>query len=668
VHMPAFAKLENEARSRTDVAAMAHRAFALPFGVRWLMALLFCVYLNAYAAHPWRVVILPGADPTLPAASEQIQVLRTTLAAAAPDGVEFYTDSLDGLRFDSAALMPDFLALMRKKYQNTQIDLVIGLADFALEFTKKYHSEIWPGVPVLISSIEDRRLHGLPPEFAHVQMRLDIDGTLAMAEALQPQAQRLVLVGGVSPYDRDEVEWAAAVAAQRKSRKWSIELWRGLPLVELRQRLAALDRRSAVIYTGMFRDRDGRTYFPYQLVGPMSEVSGAPIYSWYSTYLGHGLTGGSMISFKNNGRLTAELAASILLGKTTAAGGVAAAGASQCAVDVGRMEKLGLRTESLPADCELTNVPPSIWRQYRGMVLLALTVLALQAITIAALLWQRRRRHAAEDEATLRRSELARAARFASAGELSASIAHEVGQPLSAILSNADAAGMVLEEPSPEISELHAILADVRRDALRANEVVQRLRSLLQKQPVAFGPLSIDDTLAETLALLGPEARRRGVTLESSLGATHAGLYGDRIQLQQVLLNLTINAMDAMHDTDLSARVLSVSTHQINHGIELLVADRGHGIPPGAKARLFESLYTTKPHGMGLGLSIVRTIVNAHNGHVTVEDREGGGSVFRVWIPESKMAEVARSSQFVAGSTVASDQLPPHSTVQGGHS
>ena len=334
-----FAEFENETNSRTDAAVMARRVYAARRRARWLIALLFCACLNAYAAHPWRVVILPGADPTLPAASEQIQALRITLAAAAPDGVEFYTDSLDGLRFDSAALMPDFLALMTKKYQNTQIDLVIGLADFALEFTKKYHAQIWPGVPVLISSIEERRLRGLPPDFAHVRMSLDIDGTLALAETLQPQAQHLVVVGGVSPFDRDEAEWAAAVAAQRTSRKWSIELWRGLPLMELRQRLAALDKRSAVIYTGMFRDRDGRTYFPYQLVGPMSEVSGAPIYSWYPTYLGHGLTGGSMISFRNNGRLTAELAASILLGKTAVAGSVTGAGASRCAVDVSRMEK-----------------------------------------------------------------------------------------------------------------------------------------------------------------------------------------------------------------------------------------------------------------------------------------------------------------------------------------
>jgi signal transduction histidine kinase len=586
------------------------------------------------------VVILPGADPAQPAAFEQIQTLRGTLAAAAPDGVEFYTDPLDGLRFNSAALMPDFLSLMRKKYQNRQVDIVVGLADFALEFTRLYHEEIWPGVPVLISSIEEERLKGMPANFAHVPMEIDVDGTLSLVERLQPNAHHLVVVGGVSDFDRDGIDHTVKIATQRTSRKWSVEVWRGFPLPELRRRLAALNKDSAVIYSNMYRDRDGRTYFPYEVVAPMAEVSGAPIYGWYPAFLARGLTAGSMISFIENGRLTGQLAASILLGKTAASGASTTAGSSRCFANVARMEKLGLDTDALPQNCELINTPPSIWRQYRGPVVLALAALSMQALTIAALLWQRRRRHLAEDEATLRRSELARAARFASAGELSASIAHEVGQPLGAILSNADAAGIMLEEPSLDLDELHAILADVRRDALRANEVVQRLRGLLQKQPVAFGGLAFDEMLADTLTLLGPEARRRNVTIETSLDGSAARLHGDRIQLQQVLLNLTINAMDAMQDTEPCARILSISTRKHGNGLELNVADRGHGIPASEKARLFESLYTTKPHGMGLGLTIVRTIVEAHHGRVTVTDREGCGSVFSVWLPVRGTSEL----------------------------
>lgn len=661
-----FPEIVYEDTGRKNTAQIVRPGKVLPRHMVCLFLVALLLSASHAYAHPWRVVILPGADPSLPAAFEQIQTLRSALSAAAPDGVDFYTDSLDGLRFDSAALMPDFLALMRRKYEHRQVDIVIGLADFALEFTRKYHAEIWPGVPVVISSIEDRRLVGLPPDFAHVPMRLDIDGTLAVAESLQPDAHRLVVVGGVSEFDRDGADRAAAVAAQRTTHKWRVEVWRGLSLPELRQRLATLDRHSAVLYAGMFRDREGRTYFPYEVVGPMAEVSGAPIYSWYPTYLPYGLTGGSVISFRKNGQITGELAASILLGKQAAPGAMTSMGASHCVANVARLEKLGLRTDSLPPDCELIDVPPSIWRQYRGAVVLALAVLAMQALTIAALLWQRRGRHIAEDEATLRRAELARAARFAAAGELSASIAHEVGQPLGAILSNADAASMMIDKPEPNLEELHAILADVRRDALRANEVVQRLRALLQKQSVAFGPVGIDDAVAETLALLGPESRRRNVTIEASLDAGGIQLQGDRIQLQQVLLNLAINALDAMQQTPPSARILSISTRKSGNGLEITVADRGHGIPAGEKTRLFESLYTTKPHGMGLGLSIVRTIVEAHRGRVTVADRDGGGSIFRVWLPERGTpahAENRRASSHDAAETNLTQQ---HPTIQGG--
>jgi signal transduction histidine kinase len=365
----------------------------------------------------------------------------------------------------------------------------------------------------------------------------------------------------------------------------------------------------------MYRDRDGRTYFPFEVVAPMVEVSGAPIYGWYSAYADYGLTAGSVLGFER----------------------------------------------------ELMNQTPSLWRKYQGAVLPVVAVLTLQALTIAALLWQRRRRRLAEDEAALRLEELARAARFASAGELSASIAHEVGQPLGAILSNADAASMMLENREPEIAELQLILADVRRDALRANQVVQRLRSLLQKQPVEFGPLDLNATINEALVLVEPEGRRRRITIESNLDAEGAQITGDRIQLQQVLLNLVVNGMDAMQDTEAPRRVLSISTRVAVGGFELRVADRGHGIPAHAKKKLFDSLYSTKPHGMGMGLSIVRTIVTSHGGRISVEARSGGGSVFSIWLPVAAEAFAQRTLRgFARGNAVhAAPEICR--TTQGGH-
>jgi signal transduction histidine kinase len=287
------------------------------------------------------------------------------------------------------------------------------------------------------------------------------------------------------------------------------------------------------------------------------------------------------------------------------------------------------------------------------MILIAIIVVLLQVLTVTAFLWQRRCRRLAEEEAARRLADLARAGRFALAGELSASIAHEVGQPLGAILSNAAAAGMMFDN-CPETGELHLILADIRRDALRANQVVQGLRTLLQKHLPTLAMLDLNATFHESLNLISLEARRRRVIIEPHLTAANARVLGDRVQLQQVLLNLAINAMDAMDDTPAPDRVISVSTRVVRHGYELVVTDRGHGIPADGGERLFDSLYTTKPYGMGLGLSIVRTIVEVHGGRVSAASREGGGSVFTVLLPSVEQQARARPDSEYRPSAIAS--------------
>src|SRR5215470_16539401 len=209
------------------------------------------------AAEPWRVVILSGVDLALPAAAQQDRAFRRTLEAAAPNGVEFYTDPVDSVRFQGAVeLMPEFLALLTKKYQRREVDLVVGVADFALDFAERYHAQLWPGKPVLILGMEEQRLRqrGMPPEFAYLSLHMDVDGTLAVAEALQPKAERLVVVGGNGAFEQMWAQRAAEAARQRTTRHWNAEVWIGLPLPELRDRLAALDLGTAVLYTFMYRD------------------------------------------------------------------------------------------------------------------------------------------------------------------------------------------------------------------------------------------------------------------------------------------------------------------------------------------------------------------------------------------------------------------------------
>ncbi|MDR5817973.1 ATP-binding protein [Caballeronia sp. LZ033] len=607
----------------------------VPNLVVWL-SLTVCALapIAAPGAEPARVVLLTGADPIQPAALVQIRAIRSVLEASSPRGAEVFLDAIDGFRFGAENIAPEFLALLQKKYRAQRIDLVIVLGKPAADFALANHARIWPGVPVLLSSVPQEWFTGrlLPTDFAYLPFRIDAAQTLAVAERLQPDAHRLIVVGGVTEVDTSMVDRVVKAAATRPH--WTdVAAWIGLPPSELQARLSALDRHTAVVYTTTYRDRLGHRYFPVQLVAPMAHASRAPIYAWYSTYVNAGITAGAMYDLEENGRLTGDAARAILHNGGNLSGLLFQPLPARCTADVSQIERYGLSTSALPPDCILVNAPRSMFREYRAAILSLSSVLVIQAITILALLAQRRSRRLAEADATARRGELARAARFATVGELSASIAHEVGQPLSAILSNAEAAELLVGAAHLDHNELQEILSDMKRDALRANEVVQRLRMLLQKQTVSFHTITLDEVIESTLSLIKPEATRRGIVLDVDLKAFGGEVLADEVQLQQVLLNLSLNGMDAMADTESAHRILSISTVLLPEGVEFTVTDRGSGFGHVLSDTLFEPFYTTKPHGMGLGLSIVRSIVEAHQGRVSAAPGGRGGSVFSIWLP-----------------------------------
>ena len=262
-----------------------------------------------------------------------------------------------------------------------------------------------------------------------------------------------------------------------------------------------------------------------------------------------------------------------------------------------------------------------------------------QAALIAALLVQHARRRHAELALQRHRGELFHAARLATMGELTASIAHEVNQPLGAILANVDAADMLLESGNVPREALREILADVRRDDLRASEVVRRLRALLAKHETAHERLDVNATTAEVLRLLAAEIRRRGVEVTTEFDPQLPDVRGDRVQLQQVVLNLVVNAMDAVADLTAGRRRVLVRTRSIAGGrVEVAVSDRGPGIAAEQIEKLFDSFFTTKPRGMGLGLSIARTIVEAHGGRIWAESDGRSGATLRFTLPGAQPA------------------------------
>ena len=217
-------------------------------------------------------------------------------------------------------------------------------------------------------------------------------------------------------------------------------------------------------------------------------------------------------------------------------------------------------------------------------------------------------------------------------GVLSGSLAHELNQPLGIILSNAQAAQRMLAQEHPDLGELRDILNDIISEDRRAGDVIKRLRALLQRGETQSQRLEINECLNEVLCLVRGDLIGREVAIECALTDPLPPVIMDRVQLQQVILNLIVNACDAMESLPPDQRRLTVRTELCHQQVQLAVQDRGCGLPPDAEP-LFQPFHTTKPHGLGLGLAICRAIVTAHRGRIWGEPGPGGGAIFRVALP-----------------------------------
>ena len=219
-------------------------------------------------------------------------------------------------------------------------------------------------------------------------------------------------------------------------------------------------------------------------------------------------------------------------------------------------------------------------------------------------------------------------------GQLASALAHEINQPLSAILSNAEAAERFLQRDRRNIVEVRAILADIRNADKRAAAVIERMRGLLRRHTVDTQRLDVSGLVGEVAALVRVDAATRQVKVEVDVPADLPEVRGDRVHLQQVLLNLILNGMDALDGARPADRRVSMTARcDGDESVEVVVGDGGPGIPAEMLGQIFDPFYTTKPHGMGMGLAISRTIVEAHGGKLWAENQAGSGAAFRFTLP-----------------------------------
>ena len=598
-----------------------------------VVALLTPIRATAQEARPRSVLVLDQADMRGPFYYQVFSGFRSVVNADSQSRVTLYTESLDLSRFRGKSYEASLRRHFKDKYQDTAIGAVVAIGSATLKLVLSWRSELWPTVPVVFAMVDEidfERLQ-LPDDVTGTIVKLPLADSIKAAHAMVPGLQTVAFVGdawdGLVIYRNWKEEIPVAAGGLNV-----INLV-GQTMAEVRKRVAALPDRSAIIYSAMFSDGEGTYYPPAAAVSLIAEKANRPIVVASETFLEPGGTGGFVLLPDRIGEDAARLALRILNGEAPSRITPAVGDAVKPIFNWQQMRRWGVSESNLPPGSEIRLREPSLWEKYRWQTISVAAVLLIQTALISVLLHERQKRNNAELESRHRMTELAHANRHVTAGELSSSIAHELNQPLGTILTNTETAELILSSPSPDLSELKEILADIRRDDVRASEVIRRIRSFLLRAPFEIKNIDINDTMREVFDFLSVQASARNVAMYLNPSPSPLWVKGDPVQLQQVILNLIVNSMDAMATMPYGRTVIGRTEMNGASSAVISISDSGPGISPEKLNEVFDPFFTTKRQGMGIGLSISRTIVQAHKGRIWAENQTGGGAVFHLSLP-----------------------------------
>jgi signal transduction histidine kinase len=608
---------------RTD-----RRRFSLPL---ILVTILGTLSINpASAEDARRVLIVNPYDSALPAANLLEAGIRRELQSQLHN-LEIYTESLDIERFPKPQYATQLAAFLRDKYARRHIDLVIALAPEGLDFLMQRREFLFPQSQLMFTRLTEDELSvwHVPPAISGVVSRFDPAPTVDLALHLEPEATRLIILVGTSDAERHEV----AVTPDRLkafAHRLKIVYWSNLAMADLLRAVGELPKGTFVLDLGVVRDAAGQVFIPRDADKNLAAAASVPVYGGYANWVGRGILGGDVEDFEAEGRQTGRLAVQLLNEHLTGQRMVAP---TSTIVDWRQLQRWGLNEADLPPGTIVRFRPPLLWEEHKWVVIGAAAALAVQALLIAALIVQARRRRRAQAAFELQQQELAHLGRVSLLGELSGAIAHEISNPLTAILSNAQAAKRFLQQKPADTGEVGEILDDIAADSKRAGNVIQRLRALFKKADAHLELADLNDIVADVLQLADRKLLEDNVNVATKLTAVPA-VRADPVQLKQVLLNLVVNACDAMAGNKLGDRGLTIATScDGKRFAQVSVSDRGSGIAGSVKEHLFQPFVTTKSAGIGLGLSICRSIIEAHGGRLSAANNPDRGATFSVALP-----------------------------------
>jgi signal transduction histidine kinase len=582
-----------------------------------------------------RVLVLHHYGQEIPMRATFDPAVQEALRDRSAGPLEIHFEAIESYRFPDAPRSGVVKEYLKAKYDRRKPDVIIAVTDTALAFLRR-NPDVFPEVPI-VTIVTRESLEAGASDVTGLQQQVAIRDTLAFALNLEPATERVFVVDGAL-YNSGDIEAEVRRQVEALDRRLDLVYLRNLPMVELIARIEAIPDRSILLFVRQVMWDRATPLDLREGIRRVAQASPVPTFALTSAMIGMGPVGGYVVHWGPDAVRLAEMAIRILNGESPR--DIPPGNATIAAtVDWRQLRRWKIPEARLPAGTIVLFRETSVWERHRVAIAVGSGVLLLQSLLIAGLVFEHRRRRQAEIDARRHLASMAHLDRRAAMGELATSLAHELNQPLNAILQNAGVAQMLLASGTvpPALAEMADIITDIRNDDIRASEVIRRMRGLLQKHELEARPVDLNAVAQDTVAIVQPEARAREIPVELDLADDLRPILGDRVHLQQVLLNLLLNAADAVTPMPPERRRVRVWTRARDGEVRLAVSDTGVGIPAEHLARIFEPFYTTKCEGsgMGMGLAIARSIVEAHAGRMGAESNAGTGATVWVSLPAS---------------------------------
>jgi len=632
---------------------MPYLAFIAAVAVALLTASVVPAAAQTPSPPPARVLLLHSFGQNFSPWNHISARFRAELVKRSSRPIDLYEVPLQNVRVDRPRNQQTFLDYLGALFAEREPDLVVAMGAAAARFFQEHRSEIFRSTPLLIAAADVRtyRADAFNAGDTAVAVSFDLPAIIEDILQLLPDTTTIAVAIGDSPLEKFWVEELRHDFARFGDRV-SIEYLNKLSFDEMVQHVAELPPHSTVFYASVRVDARGVPQEDDRVFARLREVSKSPIFGYEDHTFGQGAVGGPLFRLQELGDKIAAVAVRILNGESGGDIKIPVTKAGAPIYDWRELKRWDISESRLPAGSEIRFRQPTLWEQYRWQISLVASVILLQTALIAGLLYEHRRRRTAEDSARNSLAELAHVNRLATAGELSASIAHEISQPLTGIVAHAQAGLLWLGGAKPQIDEARTTFQDIVEAGHHAAEVVQNIRTFVKKAAPQNTLLDVNELVRGVLSLAAADLRKHDISVVIALADGLPPILGDGVQLKQVLMNLVTNAAEAMATVTDRPRTLHLtSNHGPGGGVVVRVEDSGPGIAPDDLDRIFTAFHTTKAKGMGMGLSISRSIVEAHHGRLWASAGARFGAVFHLALP----AAHGTPSQAVPSATQSAD-------------